>query len=147
TRQTRVGSVPAASAVDAFCSLDNGLCHAIVLQKDGTITDLVYNRDGTPGYQRVIASVPGARDLTAFWSELDDLKNVIIVAPNGDIWHFTQHGCAPWERALQRNVADALRVAGYDEHHHGIVLTSTGEITDQPFHTLHPAVQQEFLAD
>ena len=38
-----------------------------------------------------------------------------------------------WTRTRRRDVTNARRVAGYDDHHHGIVLTASGRITDEPF--------------
>ena len=37
-----------------------------------------------------------------------------------------------------------MRVAGHDEHHHGLALTDEGEITDQPFHAMSAAVEKAF---
>jgi hypothetical protein len=132
-----------AIACDAFCSLDDGLCHAIVLARDGSITDLTYET-GKPAARSVIGIVPGARDVTAFWSHIDDLRNVITVTDEGEVWHFSRHGAGPWKRSLQRKEPGVLRVAGQDEHHHGLALTDEGEITDQPFHAVSAAVEKAF---
>jgi hypothetical protein len=143
TRST-LGRVDDAIACDAFYSPDDGLCHAVVLARDGSITDLTYDQAGRPVARSVIGTVPGARDVTAFWSEIDNLRNVITVTETGDVWHFSRDGAGPWSRSLQRNVPGALRVAGHDDHHHGIALTEEGEITDQPFHTVTAAVEKAF---
>jgi hypothetical protein len=147
-RTTVLAPARGAIACDAFCSLDDGLCHAVFLSRDGAITDVTYDRGGQTRDVRVIATEPGALDVTAFWSEVNDVRNVITVTASGDAWHYIQDRAdGPWSRSLQRNVPGARRVAGYDEHHHGIALTSAGEITDQPFHTVTAAVEQAFRAD
>jgi hypothetical protein len=133
-------------ACDAFCSADDGLYHAVLLQQDGTLLDLSYGSSGPRGSQ-VIGTVPGARDVTAFWSDVNDVRNVIVIGAGGDVWHFIQDGRHAWTRTLQRNVPGALRIAGYDDHHHGIVLAGDGEITDQPFHTVTHAVAASYRAD
>jgi hypothetical protein len=138
-----LGRVNDAIACDAFCSLDDGLCHAIVLARDGSITDLTY-QTGKPAARSGIGMAPGARDVTAFWSDIDDLRNVITVTETGEVWHFSRNGAGPWTRSLQRKVPGVLRVAGHDEHHHGIALTDEGEITDQPFHAVSAAVEKAF---
>lgn len=141
--RSAVGRVDDAIACDAFCSLDDDLCHAIVLARDGSITDLTYET-GKPAARSVIGIAPGACDVTAFWSDIDDLRNVITVTKTGEVWHFSRHGAGPWARSLQRMVPGVLRVAGHDEHHHGIALTDEGEITDQPFHAVSAAVEKAF---
>jgi hypothetical protein len=139
----RIGDVV---ACDAFSSRDDDVNHAVLLQKDGTLSDLTYDASGTRGRQ-VIGIVPGALDVTAFWSQVNDVRNVIVVTDGGSVWHFMQEGVNAWTRTLQRTVSGALRIAGYDDHHHGIVLTSDGEITDQPFHAVTPAVAAAYRAD
>jgi hypothetical protein len=142
-----LGRVNGAIACDSFSSPRDGLCHAIVLGQDGSLTDLVYERSGKPRETQTIGMAHGARDVTAFWSDVDHVKNVIAVASSGDVLHFSQDGSGAWSRTLRGEVPDALRVAGYDDHHHGIVLTSRGEVTDQPFHGVSAAVAQAFRAD
>lgn len=142
-----LATVPGAIACDAFRSRDDGLCHAIVLSNDGRLADVVYEDDGMLRAVSAIGAAGGARDVTAFWSDVDDVRNVITVSATGEVSHFRQKGEDAWTRLRRRDVPDALRVAGYDEHHHGIVLTESGRITDEPFHGVTAAVQQTFVAD
>ena len=142
-----LGRVNGAIACDAFCSLGDGLSHAVVLGDGGSLTDIVYEKSGQQRERHTIGMAQDARDVTAFWSDIDGVRNVIAVTSRGEVWHFSQSGSEPWSRTLRREVPDALRVAGYDEHHHGIVLTSSGEVTDQPFHGVSAAVAQAFKAD
>lgn len=142
-----LATVRGAIACDAFRSRDDGLCHAVVLSDDGQLTDVVYEEDGALRAVNVIGAVGDARDVTAFWSDVDDVRNVITVSMRGEVTHFRRKGDDEWIRSRRRDVPDALRVAGYDEHHHGIVLTAGGRITDEPFHGVTAAVQQTFVAD
>ncbi len=144
TKPSELGRIEGAIACDAYCSLDDGVYHAVVLGRDGAITDVAYERSGAPRGREVLGRVPGARDVTAFWSLVSNLRNVITFTESGEILHFTRSGAGLWTRAVQRNVAGARRIAGYDDHHHGIVLTSAGETTDQPFHTVTPEAERMF---
>jgi hypothetical protein len=138
--------VPGAIACDAFWSPDDDLCHAVVLARDGTLTDVVYD-DGRVHDAARVGLVEGARDLTAFWSETDDERNITVVTARGQVPHFRQKGAAPWMTIRRRDVPDAIRIAGYDFHHHGIVLSAAGRITDEPFHGVSAAVQQAFVEE
>ena len=60
-----------------FCSRDDGLLHAVVLRRGGEIIDLAHDRRGAPIAEGLIGTIEGARDLTAFWSNQDDVRNVI----------------------------------------------------------------------
>jgi hypothetical protein len=140
-------AVRGAIACDAFRSLDDAASRAIVLGDDGRLTDVAYVDDGRARHVREIGRVAGARDVTAFWSHPDDVRNVITVTADGEIAHFRQKGEEAWTRTRRRDVPDAQRVAGYDDHHHGIVLTASGRITDEPFHGVTAVVQQTFVAD
>jgi hypothetical protein len=142
-----LATVRGAIACDAFRSRDDGLCHAIVLSDDGQLTDVVYEEEGTLRAVSALGAAGDARDVTAFWSDVDDVRNVITVSASGEVSHFRQKGEEAWTRMRRRDVPDAIRVAGYDEHHHGIVLTERGRITDEPFHGVTAAVQQTFVAD
>jgi hypothetical protein len=142
-----LATVRGSIACDAFRSVDDGLSHAIVLAGDGQLTDVTYEDGGRVRAVRGIGRAEGARDVTAFWSDVDDMRNVIAVGADGLISHFRQKGEAEWTRIRRRDVPDALRVAGYDDHHHGIVLTGAGRISDEPFHGVTASVQQTFVRD
>ena len=129
-------------ACAGLCSHDDGLLHAVVLRRGGEILDIVHDRKGTSITTVKIGALEGARDLTAFWSLQDDVRNVICVADGGRVVHFSQKETGPWTSAERRRVPNALRIAGYDLNHHGLVLSGTGEITDQPFHGIAPEVMQ-----
>jgi hypothetical protein len=139
-------TVAGAMACDAFWSPDDDLCHAVVLARDGTLTDVSYD-DGRVHDAARVGVVEGAHDLTAFWSETDDERNVTVVTASGQVPHFRQKGAAPWTTIRRRDVPHAIRIAGYDFHHHGVVLTSAGRITDEPFHGVSAAVQQLFVSE
>lgn len=143
---TELARVADVVACDAFASQDDGLYHAVLLQKDGALSDLTYDASG-PRDRQAIETVPGAKDVTAFWSDVNDVRNVIVTADDGAVWHFMQVGTEAWTRTLRCTVPGALRVAGYDDHHHGIVLAADGEITDQPFHGVTDAVAATYRAD
>jgi hypothetical protein len=145
-RRTALSRVSDAIACDAFWSPDDDLCHAVVLARDGTITDVVYD-DGRVRAAGRVGVVDGARDLTAFWSDADDERNVTLVTASGRVPHFRQKGSAAWATIQRRDVPDAIRIAGYDQHHHGIVLTAAGRITDEPFHGVSAAVRQAFVEE
>jgi hypothetical protein len=70
------------------------------------------------------------------------VRNVICVADGGRVVHFSQKESGSWTRAERRRVPEALRIAAYDLGHHGLVLSRTAEITDQPFHGVAPEVMQ-----
>lgn len=145
-KRRSLARISGAIACDAFWSPDDDLCHAVVLARDGRITDVVYD-DGRVRDTAGIGVVEDARDVTAFWSETDDERNVTLVTASGQVPHFRQKGTAAWTTIRRRDVPDAIRVAGYDFHHHGVVLASTGRITDEPFHGVSAAVMQVFVSE
>lgn len=139
--------VPGAVACDAFWSIADDLCHAVVLDRDGGLTDITYAAGGAVRATSNVGVADGALDVTAFWSDVDEMRNVIAIAGSGQLPHFRRTGDEPWTSLRRRDVPGAARVAGYDDHHHGIVLTGAGRITDEPFHGVTAAVQQAFVED
>ncbi|MGZ4784356.1 MAG: N,N-dimethylformamidase beta subunit family domain-containing protein [Acidimicrobiales bacterium] len=107
-----LGGHPGVVAVSGFFSDDDGFSHAIVLQDDGTLTEIFFHP--VLGQDEVaLGTFPGAIDVASFFSADDGYRHAIVLQDDGTLTEVFFHPVQGRGTAELATIAGGRRVSGH----------------------------------